>query len=274
MSMIQLLLVTPVPLLGSVNTTQRVQRSGSTDQPCSAHHSAACPPNASNEAGRLHSSASALPPRTPEPELEEEPAQVRCQPHQELLRAASPKEALDKFPKLRQQRLFLARSCGMLKGQFKGFFAWGMNPAVSGANSNKTREAMTKLDWMVNVNIYDNETGGFWLGVEHGRRRSRPKSSCFPCSVSVEKEGSVSNSTAAGCSGATRGPKPLGDSRPDGEIIYEAMAHKVCELYKKEGGKFPRARARHELETWATDMSSTPTRPPSSSTATTPAMWK
>ena len=41
----------------------------------------------------------------------------------------------------------------MYKGNFKGFFAWGQNPACSGANSNKTRQALGKLDWMVNVNI-------------------------------------------------------------------------------------------------------------------------
>jgi len=42
----------------------------------------------------------------------------------------------------------------MYKEEFKGLFAWGMNPAASGANANKNREAMTKLDWMVNVNIF------------------------------------------------------------------------------------------------------------------------
>ena len=52
----------------------------------------------------------------------------------------------------------------MYNGEIKGFFAWGQNPACSGANSNKTREALAKLDWMVNVNLFDNETGSFWNG--------------------------------------------------------------------------------------------------------------
>ncbi len=52
----------------------------------------------------------------------------------------------------------------MYKGNFQGFFAWGQNPAAGGANSNKTREALSKLDWMVNVNIFENETGSFWKG--------------------------------------------------------------------------------------------------------------
>ncbi len=29
----------------------------------------------------------------------------------------------------------------MYKGKFTGFFAWGMNPACSGAHSNKVRQA-------------------------------------------------------------------------------------------------------------------------------------
>ena len=43
----------------------------------------------------------------------------------------------------------------MGQGEIKGLFAWGMNPACSGPNSNKHRQAMTKLDWLVNVNLFD-----------------------------------------------------------------------------------------------------------------------
>ena len=52
----------------------------------------------------------------------------------------------------------------MYKGAFTGFFAWGMNPACSSANAGKVRQALAKLDWMVNVNVFDNETGSFWKG--------------------------------------------------------------------------------------------------------------
>jgi formate dehydrogenase major subunit len=52
----------------------------------------------------------------------------------------------------------------MYKGKFSGFFAWGMNPSVSGANTLKVNKAMANLDWMVNVNLFDNETGSFWRG--------------------------------------------------------------------------------------------------------------
>ncbi len=152
---------------------------------------------------------------------------------------AEPAQGYDWLPKLEPGKDYswLSLFDDMLKGQFKGFFAWGMNPAVSSANANKTRAALGKLDWMVNVNIYDNETGSFWMGPGMDPKKIKTEVFMLPCSVSVEKEGSISNS-GRWMQWRYQGPKPLGDSRADGEIIYE-LAHKVVELYKKEGGTFP-----------------------------------
>ena len=47
-------------------------------------------------------------------------------------------------------------------GNIKGLLAWGMNPACSGTNAGKNRKALAKLDWLVNVNIFPNETGWFF----------------------------------------------------------------------------------------------------------------
>ncbi len=125
----------------------------------------------------------------------------------------------------------------MLKGKFKGFFAWGMNPAVSGANSHKTREALTKLDWMVNVNIYENETGSFWKGPDMNPKDIKTEVFFLPCAVSVEKEGSITN-TGRWVQWRYAGPKPMGKCRPDGDLIYE-LALKLQEMYSKDKGAFP-----------------------------------
>lgn len=125
----------------------------------------------------------------------------------------------------------------MLKGKFKGFFAWGMNPAASGADSNKTRQALAELDWMVNVNIFENETGSFWKGPGVDPKKIKTEVFFLPCCVSVEKEGSISNS-GRWMQWRYMGPKPMGDTKPDGDIIYE-LALKVRELYQKEKGAFP-----------------------------------
>ena len=125
----------------------------------------------------------------------------------------------------------------MYKGTVKGFFAWGQNPACSGANARKNRKAMANLDWMVNVNIFDNETGSFWRGP--GMKPAAIKTEVFmlPACVFVEKEGSITNS-GRWMQWRYQGPKPLGNSRADGQIITE-LGLKLKELYRKEGGAFP-----------------------------------
>jgi formate dehydrogenase major subunit len=125
----------------------------------------------------------------------------------------------------------------MHKGEFEGFFAWGQNPACSGANSTKTRAALAKLKWMVNVNLYDNETGSFWRGP--GMKPADVQTEVFmlPCCSSVEKEGSISNSGRL-AQWRYKAVEPVGQSLPDAEIANE-LYFKVKELYKKEGGAYP-----------------------------------
>ncbi len=124
----------------------------------------------------------------------------------------------------------------MYKGSFKGFFAWGQNPACSGANANKTRKAMAKLDWMVNVNLFDNETASFWKGP--GMEPGEIKTEVFvlPCVTSVEKEGSITNS-GRWSQWRYQAAKPPRGCKPDGDIMVE-LFEKIRALYK-DGGAFP-----------------------------------
>jgi formate dehydrogenase major subunit len=125
----------------------------------------------------------------------------------------------------------------MYKGEFDGFFAWGQNPACSGANSNKTREAMTKLKWLVNVNLFDNETASFWRGPGMNPKDVQTEVFMLPCCSSMEKEGSITNSGRWG-QWRYKAIEPQGGSQPDAEIINE-LYFKVKELYEKEGGAYP-----------------------------------
>src|SRR5512136_1258969 len=125
----------------------------------------------------------------------------------------------------------------MYQGQFTGFFAWGQNPACSGANSNKTREAMTKLDWMVNINLFDNETGSFWKGPGMDPKKIKTEVFMLPCAASMEKEGSISNS-GRWMQWRYKASHPPGDAKPDGDILYD-LFRKVQALYKKNKGAFP-----------------------------------
>ena len=58
----------------------------------------------------------------------------------------------------------------------------------------------------------------------------------LPACVSVEKEGSITNS-GRWMQWRYQGPKPLGNSRPDGEIILD-LGNRIKRLYQS-GGKFP-----------------------------------
>ena len=124
----------------------------------------------------------------------------------------------------------------MYKETVKGFFAWGQNPACSGSNAGKIREAMGKLDWMVNVNLFDNETGSFWKGPGQDPGTIKTEVFMLPACASVEKEGSITNS-GRWMQWRYRGPKPLGDSLPDGDIIL-TLGEKIKKAYK-DGGAYP-----------------------------------
>jgi formate dehydrogenase major subunit len=122
----------------------------------------------------------------------------------------------------------------MYKDKFTGFFAWGMNPACSGAHSNKVRQAMSKLDWMVNVNLFDNETGSFWRGPGMDPKKIKTEVFMLPCAASIEKEGSIANSSRL-MQWRYKAVKPVGEALPDGDIMSEII-FKVQDLYKKKGG--------------------------------------
>jgi formate dehydrogenase major subunit len=125
----------------------------------------------------------------------------------------------------------------MIKGKFQGFFAWGQNPACSGANSNKVRKALAKLDWMVTTNLFDNETASFWKGPGMDPAGIKTEVFFLPAAASFEKEGSISNS-GRWAQWRYAAVKPLGDSRPDAEIIND-LYFKIKDLYAKEGGALP-----------------------------------
>jgi formate dehydrogenase major subunit len=123
----------------------------------------------------------------------------------------------------------------MYQGGIKGFFAWGQNPACSGAHAGKTRDAMKNLDWMVNVNLFDNETGSFWRGPGMSPTSIKTEVFFLPAAVSLEKEGSITNS-GRWMQWRYQGPKPLGNSLSDGQIIME-LGDKIKSEYAK-GGQF------------------------------------
>jgi formate dehydrogenase major subunit len=95
---------------------------------------------------------------------------------------------------------------------------------------------MTKLKWLVNVNLFDNETGSFWRGPGMKPEEIDTEVFMLPCCSAMEKEGSISNSGRL-AQWRYKAVEPVGESMPDAEIINE-LFYKVKALYEKEGGAY------------------------------------
>jgi formate dehydrogenase major subunit len=117
----------------------------------------------------------------------------------------------------------------MLNGGIKGYISVGQDPAVSLPNSNKVRAALKNLDWMIHVNIFDNETASFWKGPGNNPADIKTEVFLLPAAASVEKEGSQSNS-GRWQQWKYQAAKPPGDALYTGDIFWKLML-KIRELY-------------------------------------------
>ncbi len=121
----------------------------------------------------------------------------------------------------------------MYKGTVKGFTVVGENPAVGSPNSNKVREAMEKLDWLVVADQFLTETAEFWTAKrplkDVGQRADPTKIATevffLPVAAFNERAGSLTNS-GRWLQWAEKAVDPQGDSRSDLWIIdrlYKAI---------------------------------------------------
>jgi formate dehydrogenase-N alpha subunit len=126
----------------------------------------------------------------------------------------------------------------MARGKIKGLMAWGMNPAVGAPSSKMVRRALSKLDWLVAVDLWETETASFWQ-KEAGVNPADIKTEVFllPACSSIEKEGSISNS-GRWAQWRYKAIDPIGHSEDDLWIINQLVL-RLKKLYKEEGGAFP-----------------------------------
>jgi formate dehydrogenase-N alpha subunit len=121
----------------------------------------------------------------------------------------------------------------MYKGELEGAFLFGTNPVVGGPNAGKEKEALSKLKWLVAVDLWETETSAFWQ-EEAGSDPSKIDTEVFllPAASSYEKEGSVSNSSRW-MQYRWKAIDPKGESLADLEIIH-MLVKNIKGLYKNE----------------------------------------
>jgi formate dehydrogenase major subunit len=129
----------------------------------------------------------------------------------------------------------------MHKGEIEGLFVNGTNPVVGGPNANKEHEALTKLKWMVSIDLWLNETADFWTyqawerpvhneNVPHYTPDDIGTEVFFlPAAAVYEKEGTASQ-TGRWVQFRWKAVEPVGESKAD-LWIYNELGKRLQKLY-------------------------------------------
>ncbi len=141
--------------------------------------------------------------------------------------AATPENdfAFDYLPKIRKNYSWISIFEDMYKGEIKGLWIMGQNPAVSGPNGRLERKALENLEWMVIQEIIDTETVSFWKAPGVDPKTIKTEVFALPAADAMEKEGSIV--TSGRCiQWRPRVAKAPGEAKPDIWIfdkIYKAI---------------------------------------------------
>ncbi|ADM99239.1 formate dehydrogenase-N subunit alpha [Dickeya dadantii] len=147
----------------------------------------------------------------------------------------------DWLPKWDKSYDALAYSRMMLEGKVNGYIVQGFNPIAAFADSNRARDALKKLKYLVIIDPLATETSNFWQN--HGELNDVDSSQIqtevfrLPSSCFAEENGSIVNS-GRWLQWHYQGAEPPGEARHDG-VILAGLFLRLRELYAKEGGANP-----------------------------------
>ncbi len=145
----------------------------------------------------------------------------------------------DHIPKIDGDLSHIPMFIDMGKGNIKGMFAMGQNPAVGGQNARFQRTALGKLDWLVVRDFFQTETATFWKDspeVQRGElKQADIKTEVFflPAAGVPEKSGSFTN-TQRLLQWHDKAADPPGDARNELWFMHHLFT-RVQNLYQQEG---------------------------------------
>lgn len=135
----------------------------------------------------------------------------------------------------------------MARGEVKGYFLFGQNPAGGAPNAGLHRAGLRNLDWLVVADWFEIESAVFWKSDPTGPPPADIKTEVFflPAAAAQEKEGSLTN-TQRMLQWHYKALDPVGDSRSDAWFLYD-LGKRLKDLYA--GSTDPRDRPLLDL-TW------------------------
>ncbi len=135
-------------------------------------------------------------------------------------------------PKLTGDHSHISTAAAMADGKVNGFIVFGQNPANGSPHAGLQRKALTQLDWLVALDLYETETAAFWYAAPEGWRPADIKTEVFllPTAGPGEKEGTFTN-TQRLLQYHDKGVDPPGDARSDLWFLYH-WGRRLKDLYR------------------------------------------
>ncbi len=121
-------------------------------------------------------------------------------------------------------------------GVVKGMICWADNPAVSGPSASAKRRYQSKLDWLVSVDLFENETAAFWDDGELNPAEINTEVFLLPAAAAYERDGSKTNS-GRWIQWASKAQEAPGEAKSDLWIADQLF--KAIRVEYQNGGAFP-----------------------------------
>jgi len=136
------------------------------------------------------------------------------------------------IPKLTGDHSHVSTSAAMADGKVKGFVVFGQNPANGSPHAGLQRKALTELDWLVALDLYETETAAFWYAAPEGWKPADIKTEVFllPTAGPGEKEGTFTN-TQRLLQYHDKAVDPPADTRSDLWFLYH-LGRRLKDLYR------------------------------------------
>lgn len=137
------------------------------------------------------------------------------------------------IPRLTGDHSHISTSAAMADGKVNGFIVFGQNPANGSPHAGLQRKALTQLDWLVALDLYETETAAFWYAAPEGWNPADIKTEVFlmPTAGPGEKEGTFTN-TQRLLQYHDKAVDPPGDARSDLWFLYH-LGLRLKDLYRE-----------------------------------------